>query len=147
MISSSEEPLDEFVNALDLVHHSPDFVGKLKGVSIPLFELVYHDALLIPSYLGKGLYDSQKSGGFLYCLLQGNIPYVDYNATEEHLALVSVARELHRDVALFELMSHKFISDNIQESVFANGTTVRADFESGEYKISFADGRMLEGRL
>lgn len=147
MISSSEEALDEFVNALDLVHHAPDFVGKVKGVPVPLFELVYHDVVLIPSFMGRGVSCAKEDSGFLQCLLQGNIPYTDYYADEKEIARVAVARRLHREVALSELVSHRFVDGlRVQESRFACGTVVRVDLAHDEYRITWADGSVSEGK-
>ena len=83
MVVSSEEPIDQLVDSLDLVHHAPDFWGHTLGIAVPLFELVYHDAVLIPMGIGRSSSCPKDELGFLHALLQGNIPYLSIDAKEE----------------------------------------------------------------
>ena len=59
-VVSSEEPSDWSVPCLDLVHHGPFALspgpgsGPAMGIPVPLFNLVYHDALLMPWSMGRG---------------------------------------------------------------------------------------------
>ena len=148
MIVSSEEPIDEFVTHLDLVHHAPDFWGKTQGIPVPLFELVYHDSILIPSFTARGVSCAKSDLGYLQCLLQGNIPYLGFNADEKEIERVALLRRFHKEVALHELLSHSFVDGNIriQESVFASGTRVRVNLDEDTYCITWADGTVTEGK-
>lgn len=151
MVVSSEEPIDRFVDSLDLVHHAPCFWSRGPlGVDVPLFALVYHDAVLIPHELGRGgNYGVKTESGFLHALLQGNIPYLSINASEEEIAQVNIVRRLHKEVACSELLSHRFIDGcyEKQESRFACGVTVEVDLKQDTYRITWADGSVSEGKV
>ncbi|MDG0808869.1 DUF5696 domain-containing protein [Cohnella rhizosphaerae] len=60
LIASSEEPVDWALPALDLVHHGPyardpnPGKGPVVGIPVPLFSLVYHDAVFLPWFPGEG---------------------------------------------------------------------------------------------
>jgi hypothetical protein len=148
IIPSSEETIDSIVPSLALCHHSPYFTSDLGssnsdpvGIPIPLFNLVYHDCIVIPWFGAKG----QKGGwgipgcdsAYLHALLNGGTIYYSINAGEAEIEFGKTALELHRRVATKELIHHEFVGEGCrrQKSVFAGGTTVEVDFDSGEFNI------------
>ena len=150
MIVSSEEPLDEMVDSLDLVHHSPWSWNTRAGINVPLMELVYHDAVLIPSFLGKGASSGKEDEyGILHALLQGNLPYLSIDASEEEIERISVVRALHAEVWNSELIHHGFIDSDPKRRIsrFACGVTVEADLRENSYRITHRDGTVTSGKI
>lgn len=157
IIPSSEETIDSVLPSLALCHHSPYFTSSLGssdsepvGIPIPLFNLVYHDCVVIPWFGAK----SQKGGwgipgcdsAYLHALLNGGTIYYSINASEEDVNFGRTALDLHRRVATQELISHEFVGEGYrrQKSVFADGTSVYVDFDSGEFDIT-SDGVSING--
>ena len=144
-IVSSEEPSDWSVPYLDLVHHGPFALnpnpgkGPAMGIPIPLFDLVYHDALLMPWSLGRGEWGiPEKDWGFLHALANGGMPYLGLNPGPEDLERVRTLCALHRRVALLEMIRHEFLdaSWRRQRTTFADGTRVTIDLEKDQYEIT-----------
>ncbi len=143
-VVSSEEPADWAIPHLDLVHHGPFALdpnpgrGPAMGIPIPLFSLVYHDALLVPWSLGKGAWGiPEKDWGYLHGLAHGGLPYLSITPSDEELKQVRVMCELNRKLALVEMVDHRYLDENyrIQETVFADGTKVRVNFDEDSYVI------------
>lgn len=144
-VVSSEEPADWAIKHLHLVHHAPFALdpnpgsGPAMGVPIPLFTLVYHDALVVPWSLGRGGWGiPDEDLGFLHALACGGVPYVALTPDPAQLEQVRTVCALHRRVALEPLLSHEFTdgSHRRHKSRFADGTTVEVDFETGKYRIT-----------
>jgi hypothetical protein len=110
------------------------------GYTAPLFNLVFHDALLIPWMLGRGKDQFQPPGdwGFLHALLNGAMPYLSVDPTMEELEQVRVACALHRRVATSEMLSHELCDGGFRRhrTRFADGTAVTADFERETWEIA-----------
>lgn len=157
IIPSSEETIDSVVPSLALCHHSPYFTSDLGsphsepvGIPIPLFNLVYHDCIIIPWFGAKG----QRGGwgipgsdsAYLHALLNGGTIYYPVNATEAEIEFGKTVLDLHRRIAEQELISHEFIGEGIrrQKSIFADGTAVEVDFDSLEWSIT-TDGVITTG--
>lgn len=158
IIPSSEETIDSVVPSLALCHHSPYFTSNLGapdadpvGIPIPLFNLVYHDCIVIPWFGAKG-----RKGGwgipggdsaYLHALLNGGTIYYSVNASESDIEFGKTALSLHGRVAAQELVSHEFIGEGTrcQKTVFADGTAVTVDFESLEWAITI-DGITTTGK-
>ena len=148
-VVSSEEPTDYLVGALDLVHHAPYWLtpgldsGDAIGICVPLFNLVYHDSLLIPWSMGEGGgWGIPKSdAGRLHCLLNAGMPYVWPGADDKTIAQVKEACELNRRCATSEMVNHEFLDApggfRRQRTTFANGVAVTVDFDSKAYEIKF----------
>lgn len=143
-IVSSEEPLSGTVDALALCHHAPYPTaptlarGKARGIPVPLFNLVYHDCILIPWNLAEGEESVMPDGksGFLYALLNGGMGYLPIEPTGEELEKAQITGRLHALVADQEMVLHEF-PDGTQEqqrTVFANGIAVEVDFRDGSYR-------------
>ncbi|MCX8107922.1 MAG: DUF5696 domain-containing protein, partial [Verrucomicrobiae bacterium] len=143
-IASSEEPSDWSVRYLDLVHHGPYALepnpgrGVAMGIPIPLFNLVYHDALLIPWSLQKGAWGIPESDlGFLHGLLNGGMPYLNLQPSAEELERVRTMCSLHRRVAYQEMIKHEFLdaSWRKQRATFSDGTRVTIDLDTNEWQV------------
>ncbi|HNT87249.1 MAG TPA: DUF5696 domain-containing protein, partial [Candidatus Hydrogenedentes bacterium] len=144
-VMSSEEPVDRFVPDLDLVHHGPYFTfndeGRI-GVPAPLFNLVYHDSILLPWSMddGEGGWGIPKGdAGRLHCLLNAGMPYIGPGATEAQIERVNEASALSRRCAAFEMLNHEFLdaSRRKQRATFADGTQVTVDFDAKTYTIAY----------
>lgn len=157
MIISSEEPIDLFASHLDLVHHGPYAYAIWEannvepfGIPIPLFNLVYHDCLLMPWSMGKRSWGLPKNhDGMLHALLNGGMPYLSMSPDQRELDRVEVVLRLHAVVAKSEMVSHSFVDDrySCQETQFACGTRVSVDFDSGDYVITWPDQSTVEGSI
>jgi hypothetical protein len=147
-IVSSEEPADWAIPYLDLVCCSP-YVPSWnddripRGIPIPLFNLVYHDALIIPwplSRNGSGI--PQGELGFLHGLLNAGIPEIPITASETSLARAREMCALHERIGTQEMVRHEFLNGNyrVQRTTFADGTTVTVNFDEEKYEISWGSG-------
>lgn len=143
-VVSSEEPSDWSVRHLDLVHHGPFALnpnpgkGPAMGIPIPLFNLVYHDALLIPWSLDRGAWGiPEKDLGFLHGLANGGMPYLGLNPGPEELQRVRTLCALHKRVALLEMTRHEFLDANHrrQRTTFTDGTRVTIDLDNDQWKV------------
>lgn len=143
-VVSSEEPSDWSVPHLDLVHHGPFALnpnpgkGPAMGIPVPLFNLVYHDALLMPWSLGRGEWGiPEKDLGLLHALANGGMPYLGLNPGPEELARVRTVGALHRRVALLEMTRHEFLDAGRrrQRTTFADGTRVTFDLDADTWQI------------
>ncbi len=144
-IVSSEEPADWAIPHLDLVHHGPFALtpgpgqGPAMGIPVPLFNLVYHDALLLPWSLGKGAWGiPQNDLGYLHGLANAGLPYVSLNPGEQELTQVRTMCALNERVGLLEMTKHEFLDDSHrrQRTTFADGTTVTIDLDSDSFSVT-----------
>jgi hypothetical protein len=143
-IVSSEEPADWAIPHIDLVHHGSFALvpnpghGPAMGIPIPLFNLVYHDALLLPWSLGKGSWGIPEDDlGFLHGLANAGLPYLSLHPTEKELTQVRTMCALHQRVALLEMTKHEFLDTSFrkQRTTFADGTTVTVDLDGDTFEI------------
>ena len=156
ILPSSEEVNDWAVPWLVFCHYAPyDFMlrepGSPKyGIPIPMFNLVYHDCLVIPWMMEK----LPEEDYMLYALLNGGAPYlirdpaylgIDGAFTleeempwEKHLERVGIVSDFHKNVGDAELVKHEMLDDKgyRQRSTFANGYAVEVDLQTGNYRIS-----------
>ncbi len=143
-VVSSEEPCDWAVPFLDLVHHGPFALdpdpgkGPAMGIPIPLFDLVYHDAILLPWSLDKGAWASLRTTSFPACLGHAGLPYLSIEPKEEELTRVRTMCALNARVGLLEMTGHEFLDASFRQQRFtySDGTTVTIDLDSGTCKIS-----------
>lgn len=143
-VVSSEEPSDWSVRHLDLVHHGPFALnpnpgkGPAMGIPIPLFNLVYHDALLMPWSMGRGEWGiPEKDLGYLHGLMNGGRPYLGLNPGPEDLARVRTMCALHQRVALLEMTRHEFLAAarRRQRTTFADGTRVTIALDADKWEM------------
>jgi len=144
-VVSSEEPADWAIPHIDLVHHGPYALvpdpghGPAMGIPVPLFNLVYHDALLVPWSLGKGSWGIPENDlGYLHGLANAGIPYLSLHPTEQELKQVRTMCALHERVGLLEMTNHQFLDKSYrrQRTTFADGTTVTIDLDKDIFEVS-----------
>ncbi len=144
-VISSEEPSAWSIPHLDLVHHGPFALspgpgsGPAMGVPIPLFNLVYHDALLIPWSLGRGAWGiPEKDLGYLHGLANAGMPYISLSPDSEELKRVRTMCGLHQRLAMMEMTDHQFLDDKRrkQETTFADGTKITIDLDKDTFEVS-----------
>lgn len=157
VLPSSEEVSDWSMQSLVFCHYAPYLFQMAKpgspqsGIGVPLQNLVYHDCVIEPWMMEK---PDPKEDYMLYALLNGGAPYLMRDGAypdtdgsfggcegvtpEENLARCKVVSDLHRRVALQELVRHEFVGGDarVQRSVFADGTEVTVWLEEGRYEIS-----------
>lgn len=144
-IVSSEEPADWAIPHLDLVHHGPYALvpnpgrGPAMGIPVPLFNLVYHDALLLPWSLGKGAWGIPENDlGYLHGLANAGLAYLSLNPGEKELVRVRTMSALNERVGLLEMTNHELLDKSFrrQRTTFADGTKVTIDLDSDTFEIS-----------
>jgi hypothetical protein len=98
--------------------------GKGTAIPVPLYQLVYHDAIVTPT---SGLL------GFLY----GGVPAVSPGATDETIKAVVRASSLHAKTGLLEMTNHEFLDSKYRKerTTFADGTTVTVDWDANTVDI------------
>jgi hypothetical protein len=101
---------------------------KPKGpVPVPLYNLVYHDAIMIP-------YDVNDLHGFL----NAGVPQMgSRNSQPPPLDRVRRMAALHKRLALVEMTRHEFLDGarRKERTTFADGTTVTVDWDAESAKI------------
>lgn len=143
ILPSSEEVVDWAMQSLVFAHYGPyDFMlckeeDPKKGLPTPLFNLVYHDCVILPWTMNK----SKVHGDYmLYALLNGGAAYLDCEADgealDEEIARYRVVAALQEKVAKSEMVRHEFLDGHKKErAYYANGITVTIDHETQSYKI------------
>ncbi len=144
-VISSEEPADYLVKTLHLVHHGPYATypniggGGASGIPVPLFNLVYHDSILLPWDMGDdgGWGTPKGDAGWLHCTLNAGLPYVGPGASAEFLARVNEASALAQRCAHQEMVNHEFLDETFrkQRSTFGDGTVVEIDLDAKTYSV------------
>jgi hypothetical protein len=109
-----------------------DFVTQAKQgsvIPVPLYELVYHDAVMAPE---GGTED------YLRCLLNGGYPTVPRDIHDEkEMKILKTIIALHKRVALLEMTNHEFLDKdhNKERTTFSDGTTITIDKEAKTFDI------------
>jgi hypothetical protein len=100
-----------------------------KGVPVPLFNLVYHDAIMTP-------YSPSDLRGFL----NGGLPqaFGAQEMSDEDLARVRRMAKLHERLALTEMTKHEFLDAKFRKerTTFSDGTTVTVDWDTQTVEIA-----------
>jgi hypothetical protein len=144
-VVSSEEPADWAIPHIDLVHHGPYALapnpghGPAMGIPVPLFNLVYHDAILLPWSLGKGAWGIPENDlGYLHGLANAGLAYLSLNPSEKELVRVRMMSALNERVGLLEMTNHEFLDKSYrkQRTTFADGTKVTIDLDSNTFEIT-----------
>jgi hypothetical protein len=107
--------------------------GRGTAIPVPLYQLVYHDAIVIPTGGAPG-------EASLVGLLYGCVPSVGGRGgevTDETLAAVRRMAALHARTGLLEMTNHEFLDSSFRKerTTFADGTTVTVDFDAGAVEI------------
>lgn len=141
---SSEEVNDWAMGAQVFCHWAPYF-GQT-AIPAPLFNLVYHDCVIIPWKMEAGEWGIPAgTTGFLHALLCGGMGYMsetlEGEALEENIAQWKVIRELQSHVAMEKMTGHEFLSEDrtVQRTTFGDGTTVTVDFAKNTYDIKYPE--------
>jgi hypothetical protein len=109
-----------------------DYSSDAKSGSVipaPLYELVYHDAIMTPE---------GGTGNYLRCLLNGGYATVPGKLeNEKSLENMKTICALHKRVALLEMTNHEFLDkkNRKERSTFADGTTVTVDWDAKTFEI------------
>lgn len=156
ILPSSEEVTDWSMKSLVFAHYAPyNFMmyepgTPQKGIAVPLFNLVYHDCLVIPWMMDKV---SEQDDYMLYALLNGGAPYFIRDAAypnidgafetpfsfseEEAYERCKTVASLHEKIAKCEMVSHKFLDGdyNKQQTTFSDGTVVTIDLKKQTFEL------------
>ena len=122
------------------VFNADDLSDPARAVGIPLFNLVYHDCVIIP-WIGlkgekgqSGLPDGMST--YLYAMLNADPVYCPIDADEGTIRDVEEACALSGKLMYTEMLRHEFLSpDGLKQRVtYADGTAVEVDMERGSCK-------------
>ncbi len=156
ILPSSEEVSDWAMKSLVFAHYGPyEFMlqapgSPRHGIPTPLFNLVYHDCVILPWLMDK--LEGQEDY-MLYALLNGGAAYMDKDGAypncdgafddgaekhlEEEIARYRIVAALQERIAKCEMVSHRFLDHDWmrQQTVFSDGTVVTVDFHDNSYDI------------
>jgi hypothetical protein len=140
---ATEAGSDWVIPYVDVINQSG---GTGKCIPVPLYQLVYHDAVLI-SYGGRN--DDLKN--LLQGVLCGGVPELPLTADETDGKRVSLIRQmaaLHRRVALLEMIRHEFLDTERRKerTTFSDGTTVTVDWDANTASVSPSIGQPAKTR-
>lgn len=130
--TATEAGADWVVPYVDSVNQSG---ANGKTIPLPLYQLVYHDAVLISYGLGQ----STDSKRLLQGILFGGVPeFPMANSDPKTVAVVKQMAALHRRVATLEMTNHEFLNaDRTRErTTFSDGTTVTVDWNTSAVDVS-----------
>ena len=127
----TESGADWVIPFVDSVNNSG---GTGRAIPVPLYNLVYHDAVIMS-------YGSRDQATLLRGLLGGGVPempVVQTGLDERILTLIRTLAKLHERIALVEMTNHEFLDNNFRKerSTFADGTTVTVDWDKNTFNIS-----------
>ncbi|HXT10242.1 MAG TPA: DUF5696 domain-containing protein [Candidatus Angelobacter sp.] len=132
--TATEAGSDWVIPYVDSVNQSGS-AGKTN--SVPLYFLVYHDAVLVS-------FGAQRTGGdrnLLQGILYGGVPELPVASTdvdEKRLALMKEMAALNKRVGLLEMTDDEFLDKDRQQerTTFADGTTVTVDWTTDSVDIN-----------
>ena len=113
---------------------SPLGPGKA-GIPVPLFSLVYHDAVMVQYSPteggGEARMNRQDRPNWLYGMLNAGPTRTDLRSDRSR-DIVAQMTALHKRVALLAMTNHEFLDSSHQKerSTFADGTTVTVDWSA-----------------
>lgn len=156
IMTSSEEVNEWAIPSLVFCHYAPyEFQmhedGQYAGIGIPLFNLIYHDCVMIPWMM-----DRPDDDYMLYALLNGGMPYFRRDAAypnidgaftkgvvslEEQKDRCKIVSTLFQKVYNQPMVRHELLDKmgRKQQTTFANGITVSINLDSGVYEIKGVD--------
>lgn len=147
IIPSSEETLDCILPSQVLCHHAPFFTfsEEREYIAIPLFNLVYHDCVVIP-WIGMpgrrgGWGIPAEDCAYTHAMLNAGPVYCSIEADEADIEQVKTACTLAERLAYIEMLRHEFLSPDYrrQRTFFADGTSVTVDFDTDEIRVELPD--------
>jgi hypothetical protein len=120
---------------------SPLGPGKA-GIPVPLFSLVYHDAVMVqyaPSAGGgEARMNRADRPNWLYGMLNAGPPRANLTSIDSSRAILDPMLALHRRVALLTMTNHEFLDADFQRerATYADGTTVTIDWRAKTVQVS-----------
>ncbi len=146
-VTCSDEPIDCFIDKLDTVIHAPysltpiEWDGMCNGIPVPLFSLVYHDAIIVP-WFGN----SRKKGGWGipksdyaidHAILNASPTGMEIDADSEEIKKALHCCDLASELAFVPMIRHEILSDDsrIQRTRFADGTSIEVNFDTNESRV------------
>ena len=127
-IVATESGADWVIPYVDVINQSG---GGSKAILVPLYQLVYHDAV-ITSFGAR----DQKT--LLQGILFGGQPELPAApADEKSMSLIRTMMALHKRVGMLEMTKHEFLDANYKKerTTFSDGTTVTVDWDTNSFKI------------
>jgi hypothetical protein len=127
-IVATEAGADWAMPYVDVINQSG---GGSKAILVPLYQLVYHDAVIIS-------YGARDQPSLLRGILNGGVPELPITPTDDKtLGLMRTMMALHQRVGMLEMTGHEFLDAKYRKerTTFADGTTVTVDWDSNTYKI------------
>ncbi|HLR04750.1 MAG TPA: DUF5696 domain-containing protein [Pyrinomonadaceae bacterium] len=128
-IVATEAGADWVIPYVDVINQSG---GGSKAILVPLYNLVYHDAVIVS-------YGARDEKSLLRGILNGGVPELPITPTDDKtLSLMRAMMALHKRVALLEMTRHEFLDPNYRKerTSFADGTTVTVDWDHNSFIIS-----------
>jgi hypothetical protein len=108
-------------------------IGPGKCVDVPLFNLVYHDAIITT-------YRTGDRPSILRGLLNGGLPQMfNFESdTRDNLPLIATMAALQTRLAHAEMTNHEFLDANRRKerTTFSDGTTVTVDWDAEKFEIN-----------
>jgi len=131
-VVATEAGSDWVIPYVDIINQSG---GVGKCIPVPLYNLVYHDAVLI-SYGGRN--EDQKN--LLLGILCGGVPelpLLENDTDGKRMGLISQMAALNKRVALLEMTNHQLLDPDRhrEQTTFADGTTVTVDWDAMEVTV------------
>ncbi|HKF57195.1 MAG TPA: hypothetical protein VKJ45_17175, partial [Blastocatellia bacterium] len=129
-IVATEAGADWVIPYVDSVNQSG---GNGKVIPVPLYNLVYHDAVIVS-------YGFRDRKSLLQGLLAGGVPEVPVVQNTLDAASLDLIRQviaLHKRVALLEMTRHDFLDNKYRKerTTFADGTAVTVNWDSNTVDI------------
>jgi hypothetical protein len=128
-VVATEAGADWVIPYVDVINQSG---GGSKAILLPLYQLVYHDAVIIS-------YGARDQPSLLRGILNGGVPELPITPTDEKtLALMRAMMALHKRVGMLEMTKHEFLDAKYRKerTTFADGTTVTVDWDLNSYEIN-----------
>ena len=163
ILPSSEEVTDWAMKSLVFAHYGPyDFMlhepgSPRKGIPTPLYNLVYHDCMILPWPMDK--MEGQEDY-MLYALLNGGGAYLDKDGAypncdgafddpnaeknlDEQIARYRTVAALQERIAKCEMVKHEFLNHDWkqQKATYSDGTVVSVNFNDNTYEITYPEAK------
>lgn len=129
-IVATEAGADWVVPYVDVINQSG---GGSKAILVPLYNLVYHDAVIVS-------FGARDEKTLMQGLLFGGVPELPITpngVSQKVLTLIRQMAALHKRIGLLEMTRHEFLDGNFRKerTTFSDGTTVTVDWDANTYKI------------
>lgn len=147
---SSDEPVDCVINEIEMVAQAsysliPNMAnGISNGLSVPLFNLVYHDALIMPWYYPYeeiswwGIPNTDAS--YVHAFLNASpmaIAIPDVAQVKKMLPELKALCNISKRLAFTPMIKHEFVDNNtrVQRTYFEDGTIIEVDFNTNRTEV------------